>query len=792
MKRDLTVPAAFIRERLGAERRSALLLLLALGVVFAVGSSPGRFHLWTGDHGDVTLNCLTHAANLSPEHGLRRFYYQFLNSAGEHVYDAYNPLLPYETASPTSLPIGGILLVRAAVKAFPDNLAAQFRAARTLMLAFFAAAVVAAYLALARLTASPSIALAATLLAFSSFGTLHYADMVGTEGSPDLFAVMLTFHGLVVFVQERRWPGLLAKIFVAVLIGWHVFALLLAFVVLGLAAQWLRGHGGLLRRTTRLLRSRHLLLGAIALSLGGAVLALNFAMEIAAAASEGSLARGIPSRTPAEGSLARGTPSRTPAEGSFARGSPSRTPAEGSFAKDAEEQAFVVPYTAWLGAERERPQRAETTLEKLPSYRSMARAVGWDPHAKEWSVPSFAWAPLLELLLNRAGRASIPYAVERAGRLLFGSPPAGGVQAHRGVADLASGKQLPTLPVDDSAARRDDAGSRSLAKAVFWWGVVVFVATAIGMAFVRHRILWATLAGCGFCWGALVNVSASHPYEGMFLVGLPLALCSLVLVYARWLLQRHRLSERWIDACAGAAFLVFALSGMQVGQLAAEGEETSHFQALLADMEAVRHAAPEGAIMIGHTFSRGEMRYLTVDRVLLHALNGRQRPRADFVLARARLADAGLLTPENRFIFLYDRAAYDARYATLGDPLFETANGWKVHFMDNRLVVTSGEACDARQGYEREPALFVESFPTSRRVAPFYYYDAPPLARRTEFGFRESGFEVAGRCVAEVAPPAYDVGRLRIGQFVPGEGTVWSATLSLALGRLRSLAGGMP
>ncbi len=776
-----------------AERRSALLLLLALGVVFAVGSSPGRFHLWTGDHGDVTLNCLTHAANLSPEHGLRRFYYQFLNSAGERVYDAYNPLLPYETASPTSLPIGGILLVRAAVKAFPHDLAAQFRAARTLMLAFFAAALVAAYLALKRLTANSSVALAATLLAFSSFGTLHYADMVGTEGSPDLFAVMLTFHGLVAFVQERRWPGLLAKIFAAALIGWHVFALLAPFVVLGLAAQWLRGHGGPLRRTTRLLRSRHLLLGAIALSLGGAVLALNFAIEIAAAAAEGSLlARGSPSRSPAEGSLlARGSPSRSPAEGSLlARGSPSRSPAEGSWPEDAE-QVFVMPRTAWLGAEHGHPQRIETTLEKLPSYRSMARAVGWDPHAREWSDHSFAWAPLLELLLNRAGRASIPYSVERAGRFLFGSPPAGVVQAHRGVADLASGKQLPALPVDATAARRDDASSGDLAKAVFWWGVAVFVATAIGVAFARHRILWATLAGSGFCWGVMVNVSASHPYEGMFLVGLPLSLFSLVLVYARWLLQRHGLSERWIDACAGAALLVFALSGTQVGQLA-EGEEASHFQALLADMEAVRHAAPEGAIMIGHTFSRGEMRYLTIDRVLLHALNGRQRARADFVLSRARLAGAGLLTPENRFIFLYDRTAYDARYATLGDPRFEAANGWNVHFTGNRLVVASGKACDARQGYEREPALFVESFPTSRRVAPFFYYDAPPLARRTEFGLRESGFEVAGRCVAEVALPAYDVDRLRVGQFVPGKDAVWSATLSLAPGRLPGRAGAPP
>ena len=743
--------AAFIRDASSAERRSTLLLLLALAIVFAVGSSPGRFHLWTSDHGDVTLNCLTHAANLSPEHGFRRFYYRLLNGAGERVYGAYNPLLPYETSRPTSLPIGGMLLVKAAITVFPDDLATQFRTARTLMLAFFAGAMVAAYLALKRLTRNPSIALAATLLGFSSFGTLHYADMVGTEGSPDLFGVMLTFHGMVVFAQERRLPGLLAKILVAVLIGWHVFALLLPFVVLGLAAEWLRDRRSLLRRTTGLLANRHMLIGALALLFGVAVLGLNVTIEAAAPASEGPLAESAKEPTP------------------------------------------EMPRTARLGSGRELAARAETSLDKLASYRSISRAVGWDSRAKEWTHPLFLGS-LQQLLFNRAGRASIPYAVERTGRYLFQSSPAGVVQAHRGVVDHAPVNQSrmrrtgATSTAAASGAPMPSAGNGGLAATVYWWGVVVFAITAVGVAFAQHRILMTTLAGFGFCWGPLVHLSAAHPYEGLFFVGLALVFFSLVLMRIQSLLQRHRLSKRWIDAGALAAVLVFALSGLQVARLPVDGQEPSHFQTLLADMEAVRLAAPEGATVIGHTFSRGEMRYLTIGRTVLRPLNGRQRERADYVLSRTRLEDAGLLTPENRFIFLYDRSSYDARYANLGDPVLEAPNGWTVHVLDDRLIVASGEACDAERGHERGAVLFVESFPAERHGLPFFFYDARPLARRTEFRFLESGFEVTGRCVAELAPPAYSVGRVRIGQFVPGEGESWSEMRSLDWGRLPGAA----
>ena len=134
-------------------------------------------------------------------------------------------------------PIGGYVLVRLAALPFADDFSAEIRAARTLMLVFFVLNAVLAYLALCRLVASRWAALAATLAAFSSFWLLYYNDMVATEIMPSLFGVLLAFHGMAVFVQEGRFRQLLVKACAALLLGWHVYALLLAFIVLGLARE---------------------------------------------------------------------------------------------------------------------------------------------------------------------------------------------------------------------------------------------------------------------------------------------------------------------------------------------------------------------------------------------------------------------------------------------------------------------------------------------------------------------------------------------------------------------------
>ncbi len=254
-----------------------LLLLLALSTVFLFGNDRSNFRRDVPGNG-MTAHNMAVAANLSPAHNFLGFYWQTLNADGAPTYVAYN-----------RFPIGGYLLIKLAMLPFGDDLSAQLYAARLLMLLFFAATAVLAYLSLARLTAHRWIALTATLLTFSSSYCLSYNDMVATDACPDLFGVFFVFHGMVLFVQEGRFRQLLVKTCLALLLGWHVYALLLPFVVLGLTGALVKavreGVGGinslghLTHVTTSLLRSRYLVLGVVALLFGTAVLSVNFANE---------------------------------------------------------------------------------------------------------------------------------------------------------------------------------------------------------------------------------------------------------------------------------------------------------------------------------------------------------------------------------------------------------------------------------------------------------------------------------------------------------------------------------
>ena len=252
--------------RRGSSAAPLALLLLALATVFLFGG--GRGHLYqdySRDH--ITLNHMTVALNLSPEHGFLGFYRRVLDDAGEPAYEPYN-----------RFPVLGHALIKLATLPFPDDISARLAAARTLMLAFFAAAATLAHFALCRLAHSRWTALAATLLSFSSFHALHYNDMVATEGVVDLFSLTLVLHGMAVFTAEGRFGQLPAKACAALLLGWHAYALLLPFALLGLACALRRRDGRGVRR--------HLALGAVAVLFGSLVLAANFAREWAALGGE--------------------------------------------------------------------------------------------------------------------------------------------------------------------------------------------------------------------------------------------------------------------------------------------------------------------------------------------------------------------------------------------------------------------------------------------------------------------------------------------------------------------------
>ena len=142
------------------------MLLLALSSVFMFDG--GRSHFYREhSHNLLSAERLAIAKNLSIKHHFLMFTAQTLDSDGNAVYIPYN-----------RFPIGGHALIKLAILPFGGDLSAQIYVARALMLLFFAAAVVLAYLSLRRLTASRWIALTAILLAFSSSYVLYYNDAI--------------------------------------------------------------------------------------------------------------------------------------------------------------------------------------------------------------------------------------------------------------------------------------------------------------------------------------------------------------------------------------------------------------------------------------------------------------------------------------------------------------------------------------------------------------------------------------------------------------------------------------
>ena len=274
--------------KLASVLRSTLLpltlLLIALSTVFIFGGDRGYFYRRI-DHNWASSEHMTVALNISSEYGFQRFHHRAMDEDGAVGYVPYNrfPIGSYLLLKATSL------LLKATSLLFGGDPSTQLYAARILMLLCFTAVAVVAYLSLCRLTSNRWIALTAALLAFSAYYLLHYNDMIAPDGMPDFFGVMLTFHAMVVFVQEGRFRQLLVKACIALLIGWHVLALLAPFVIFGLARDLWQARSAAatsisLAMSSRhlastLLRSRYLQLCGVALGFSLCVLTFNFTME---------------------------------------------------------------------------------------------------------------------------------------------------------------------------------------------------------------------------------------------------------------------------------------------------------------------------------------------------------------------------------------------------------------------------------------------------------------------------------------------------------------------------------
>ena len=684
--------------RTGSSAATLVLLFLALAAVFLFGGGRGHFyHYGHKDHDHITQNHMMVALNLSPEHGFLGFYRLLREEDGSLAYEPYN-----------RFPVLGHALIKLVALPFSDDAFARLAAARILMLAFFAAAATCAHLALCRLAGNGWAALAATLLAFSSYYALFYNDMVATEGVVDLFGTMLVLHGIAVFATDGRLGQLLAKTCAALLLGWHVYALLLPFVALGLAAA-------LCARDWKGIR-RHLTLGVVAVAFGALVLAANFAREYVALDGE------VP----------------------------------------ATQLPSVESMLMRTGLTRLQDQGGARTVES-PAREALPEQVT-------------AWPVVAALQLKRIAW-SVPYAV---GHLVgIGRPSV----------DLAETRMVVLL------------GSVVLSALIAVATCVLLLSPAT-----RHRVPLAALALAGPCWAFVVRNQSFHPFEGMFDVGVPLVFFALALPRLDRLLR----GRAGFSVLAGvAAVPTFALSSFLMARATAPPpEEALRQRAYAADIDAIREQAEEGkAILVSERLDsckpgqRAIWRYYFAGYARVQFAN---RRRADFVVSGQRIKGARTLTPDNRFLFLYDLASHDdalsryARYAKQAVPTLD--------FPDYDVYLVEG--AEAQGGRGNELLFFRDQCPNhqfydglraqhvlmggGRVFAHVWPADANRLsaARRT-FGFDAlidfqrglPGWRKDGKCYALCSLPDYRIAKVRVGSVasdMTSRGVAWEGAFSPA------------
>lgn len=681
------------------------MLLLALLTLFLWGGGPRGYFYQPGHHDFLSSQSMTLAANLSPEDGFLMFWRHRLDAAGNPEYELYNrfPPGPYAAIKLITLPLG-------------DDFARQIYAARILMLLLFSGAALLAYLSLCRLAGNRWIALTATALAFSSGYGLYYGDMVSSEIA-SLFGILLVFHAMTVFEQEGRFRQLALKSLFALLLGWHIYALLFPFVVLGLLKeaigvlragspaaeeteaapyaallQWRRLTGAWLRRAAGTLRvSRYLRLGLLTLAFGLLLLAFNLGNEYRAAGGEIPLTQ-LPT---VESALLR---------------------------------AGIRPDISSIIA-------AEEKYEAIPY-----------------------WALFFREQFAAIGIMSVPAALP----------------TYRSIADL------------------DANWNRSFhERQTFYTGIAALGGAILGLLLLRPRRLLAALLLAGFCWSvALRGSSIGHDFEGLFYIGIPLAAVAGALLWVRSLAR-----ERLMAALGCAAVLLFVFSAFQMKRLdaadAAAVRAPQFQQEVMDDFRAIRPITTGKSVFV--PLGQDEVIELAGAPLGLHyylagsalVLNERQerrhRDRVDFFLMDEREPGPALLTPDNRRVFLYDRAEYDAQAGRLigqaGAPVVR--GPFQVYYHDHTLVYLK-DGCapgDAEPGFmlHLTPAA-VDDLPEWTRARGFHNLD---------FAFDDH--RVAGgpaRCIALVRLPGYAVSSIRTGQFlIHPDGrfeTLWEETFAVA------------
>ena len=673
------------------------ILLAALAALFAFGGDRGFFYR-SGNHNYNSAKTMAIAENLAPAHRFRLFSRVTLYEDGGAKYKFYS-----------RFPVGSYALVKLVALPFGDDLMAKLLAGRALALLMFAGAAAAAYLAVARIASDGWIALAATLLAFSGYYALYYSDGVFNEGVMDMFGAALVFHGMVVFAQDGRFGQLLIKTAAALLLGWHVYALLLPFIALGFGGEARAMLRPFVRRArgaqagekpsvryalASLVRSRYIALAAVSIAFGTALLGFNLANE----------------------------------------------------------------YTAFGG---------ERAAAELPTVMSITARFGQDEDFNAKWADELAWDKFIARQFLRVGGMSLPYALTRWTGGLFEFPE----------------------PADIP-----------LASAAF--GVLVAAAALVGTALIPRlgalpasfrqcRLPLAAAALAGFCWALPLRHNAydrTQDFEALFYFGAPLTLFALALALGKARLGGRVGGVSLVGASALAAAL-FVVSAHQISRLEADEGKAAFQKAMIAEFADMRETVRGKTVTISSDIERWAdgSRYFAVYYYLSGSYLEHETPlypsrypekptrAADFAASRYRDADFGLLTPDNRIAFLYERTDLDDLYrAYLRRLASEEPAARSVFdvYADGDTLTYLKRDCAPEDAALR---FFLRAFLVNPADLPAAHRDGGYYGQN--FVFADRGKTVDGACVLIADLPNFPTARFETGQYISGEGEIWSVSV---------------
>lgn len=182
------------------------LALLIGTLVFSLQSQNIGF--WTPHHGWTSVHGLALFAHATPESGLVGYSQAFRQADGEIDYDYFDRYPFFFSA------FAGMFL------RITDDLPTEIMIMRHLMNAIFLLTMLAAYGLVRRLGVSRVMGAAITILAFSSYSTLYYKDMIHFD-QPALLMMLVLITAIMRHVGSDPAPR------------WQVYAVALAAVVIG-------------------------------------------------------------------------------------------------------------------------------------------------------------------------------------------------------------------------------------------------------------------------------------------------------------------------------------------------------------------------------------------------------------------------------------------------------------------------------------------------------------------------------------------------------------------------------